>query len=187
MIEGFVMIPPALVIGGIYAALAWRAGTSASHIGVGLFAIGHLSLLVALTMFPLPVEPAVIADGRANDSASNNFVPGASIVGGFVRGMGLDVALQALGNFLAIAPLGLYGPILSRRLRNWAAVLVAGIAVSVAVEVAQLLVSTAIGFTYRVADVDDVLINAAGVMAGYALYRSLVGSSADPGHARAPG
>ncbi len=42
----------------------------------------------------------------------------------------------------------------------------AGIGASIAVESAQLLISAALGYTYGVADVDDVLFNAAGVMAG---------------------
>lgn len=65
----------------------------------------------------------------------------------------------------------LYGPLLWPRLRTWQAMVVAGIGASLAVEAAQLLISATVGYTYRIADVDDVIINTIGVMVAYAIYR----------------
>ena len=180
MVEGTVVALPALLASAAYLVLARRAELRAATIVVGLAAIAHVSLLVALTLFPLPVQPQVIEDGRELQGPSNNLVPAAGIMGGIAQGRGSDVLKQALGNLLALAPLGLYGPYLWTALRAWRRVLVTGIAASVAVESAQLLTSLVIGHTYRVADVDDVFVNAAGVMAAYALYRVLTDANRRP-------
>lgn len=49
--------------------------------------------------------------------------------------------------------------------------LLAGLAFSVAIELAQLAVSVGLGYAYRVSDIDDVILNVAGVLLGYTAYR----------------
>ena len=180
MIEGTVVLLPALLVAAAYALIGWRAGLSGSRIGLGLVAIGHASAVVALTLFPLPVQREVIDEGRALQYASNNFVPVLNTIGALAAGREAAILRQGIGNLLALAPLGLYGPLLWRGLRGWQPMLVAGIGASMAVEVAQLLISTGLGYTYRVADIDDVIINAAGVMAAYGIYRLLSQPESQP-------
>ena len=67
---------------------------------------------------------------------------------------------------IALAPLGVYGPALRPALRDWRRFLLVAAAMAVAIETAQLLGSLAEGFTYRVTDVDDALLNAAGALGG---------------------
>jgi len=150
-----------------------RVGLAPSTIWVGLAAIAHIAAVVALTLFPLTAQREVIQEGRALQLASNNFIPVMNTIDAIGQGRQSAVLRLALGNIAALAPLGVYGPFLWPRLRRWQAVLMAGIGASLAVETAQLLISTALGYTYRVADVDDVIFNAAGVMLGYAVYRLL--------------
>ena len=47
------------------------------------------------------------------------------------------------------------------------------LALTVAVELGQLLVSLAIGFGCRSADIDDVIVNWLGALAGYGAWRAL--------------
>jgi len=49
----------------------------------------------------------------------------------------------------------------------------AGVAVGISIEFMQLAVSLALGNWYRMSDVDDVILNTAGVLLGYALWRAL--------------
>ena len=76
---------------------------------------------------------------------------------------------------LLLLPLGIYGPILSPRLRSLPATLLVGAGLSGLIELGQLAVAAAYGFPVRVADIDDVLLNTAGVLAGYLLWRGVDG------------
>ena len=49
-----------------------------------------------------------------------------------------------------------------------------------AIELSQLAVSLALGYSYRVTEVDDVLLNFVGVLFGYALFVLVRGSVATP-------
>lgn len=173
MIQGNVVLLPALLVGATYLLVAWRQGLPPSTVGFGLMAIAHLAAVLALTLFPLPVQREVIEDGRMAQLASNNFIPIVNTVDAIADGRHPAVLWLAIGNVLALAPLGIYGPFLWPRLRTWQGVLLAGIGASIAIESAQLLISAALGYTYRVADVDDVIFNSAGVMAGYGASRVL--------------
>src|SRR6188508_2295129 len=88
---------------------------------------------------------------------------------------------QILGNFVMLLPLGIYLPLIYKRLRkgyNFFAVLLICFLVSVGIELVQLATS------YRSADIDDVILNTLGGSAGFLIYqlikviihpRSLVG------------
>jgi glycopeptide antibiotics resistance protein len=70
---------------------------------------------------------------------------------------------QLVGNLLLLMPVGLLGPIAFPSLSGWLRVLVVALVMSVAIEIAQLWIPN------RMADVDDVLLNVAGAMLGYAI------------------
>ena len=70
------------------------------------------------------------------------------------------------------------------RLRSLLATVLVGAAISALIELGQLAVATAYGFPVRVADVDDVLLNTAGVLTGYLLWRAWTATaSVDSDHA----
>jgi glycopeptide antibiotics resistance protein len=75
------------------------------------------------------------------------------------------------GNVLVLVPFGLLLPFASLGLGRFRRMLLAGLAFSVAIELAQLAISVGMGYTYRVSDIDDVILNLAGVLLGYAAYR----------------
>ena len=66
------------------------------------------------------------------------------------------------------------------RLATWPRIAVAALAFPVAIELAQLAVSLLVGYSYRVTEVDDVLLNFAGVLLGFALYVALSGTLSAP-------
>jgi glycopeptide antibiotics resistance protein len=69
------------------------------------------------------------------------------------------------GNLALLLPLGLLGPIVYPAMDRWWRVALLALLVSTAIELTQLLVPD------RSADIDDVLVNVAGALAGYALFR----------------
>ena len=128
--------------------------------------------MLALTFLPLPIEPEAIAAARAAATSDHNADLLATLrfqLDGGLTGFELR---QIVGNLVLLLPLGIYGPILTPRLRSVPAIVLAGMAVSTAIELGQLAVATAYGFPVRVADIDDVLLNTIGVLAGYAGWRA---------------
>ncbi len=72
---------------------------------------------------------------------------------------------QIVGNFFLLFPWGIYLPLLYKKLSNFFLVLLTSIFVSAFIEFLQLITRR------RSADVDDILLNAAGACAGYLVYR----------------
>jgi glycopeptide antibiotics resistance protein len=113
----------------------------------------YLLVLLWLTLLILP-----------GDHPSPNLVPFRSIAYDLKKG-GRDFQVNFLGNIVAFMPLGILIPLSRLRptrawqVAAWSAGLSAGI------EVAQYVSGR------RVADVDDVILNACGGLLGYAFYR----------------
>mgnify|MGYP003593000989 CR=1 FL=1 len=72
-----------------------------------------------------------------------------------------------LGNLVGFVPLGLLLPVVWAFFRRWWSILLAGLLVSLGYECTQLF------FGLGVFDVDDLILNTAGTLAGYICYRVL--------------
>jgi glycopeptide antibiotics resistance protein len=75
---------------------------------------------------------------------------------------------QILGNFVMLLPLGIYLPLIYKRLRkayNFFVVLLVCFLISVGIELLQLATS------YRSTDIDDVILNTLGGGAGFLIYQ----------------
>jgi glycopeptide antibiotics resistance protein len=137
-----------------------------------------------LTFLPLPIGAQAIAEARAAATNDHNAVPLATLRFQLDGGITPFELRQLVGNLLLLLPLGIYGPILWPRLRALPAIVLVGAGVSTLIELGQLGVATAYGFPVRVADIDDVLLNTIGVLAGYVLWRAWsAGASVDSDHA----
>ena len=134
-------------------------------------ALAHLVAVVILTFLPLPIGAEAMAAARAAATYDHNAQPLATLQFQLAGGLTPFELQQIVGNLILLLPLGIYGPILTPRLRSAAAILGVGVATSAAIELGQLAVATAYGFPVRVADVDDVLLNTIGVLAGYCAWR----------------
>jgi len=140
---------------------------------VGVLAIG-----------PLPLDPDSIAAAREAALLDHNAIPFATLERQLTSGFSRDATIQLAGNLLLLVPLGVYGPGLWGAVRSWPVLLVAGIAVATVIELGQLGLSELYGFPIRIADVDDVILNAAGVLIGFVAWRLWsLGGPVDSDHA----
>jgi len=93
-----------------------------------------------------------------------NFVPFKSIVPPVMgRGNHLIAMVNLFGNIIPFMPIGLLIPLVVRSI-SWQKALVLGVATGLSFEVMEVL------FRVGIFDVDDVILNAFGVMAGYGVF-----------------
>ncbi len=128
----------------------------------------YLLALIGLTLFPIP-----ILDGLESRQTTAHILSRINLIPfnfGKLFELHPNVVRHELaGNILLTIPFGLLLPFLVRvtgRAALWLA-----LAVGLGIETAQLLVSLAIGAVYRAVDINDVLLNAVGVLLGYGLYK----------------
>ena len=116
--------------------------------------------------------------GRGMDIGDRlNLDPFATIDRAFQLGPRSGSYRLMLGNIAAFVPLGLLLPLAFR----WAGLVVTfvgALLLSIAIEVGQYGGSLALGYAYRSTDVDDVILNVAGGMVGFALVAALLVASA---------
>ena len=168
MLSGTVVYPAGILVAALIVVLR---GISPRTV-VGLMAIAHLTVLVSVALFPLPLDPAVIADGRIGQSgafagASLNLVPFRTIRTALTGEGGPDWMLQLVQNAFVLFPAGLYLPVLWPALRSRWAVVPFVVLGGASIELAQLTISTVLGFRYRSIDVDDAILNAIGLALGW--------------------
>ncbi len=92
-----------------------------------------------------------------------------------------EILLNLIGNTAMFVPLGIVWPTVFRALNTPAKAIAAGFCTSLCIEVLQL------PFHDRVSDIDDLILNTAGYLCGYALYlavrsikRTIVRTQEDP-------
>jgi glycopeptide antibiotics resistance protein len=141
----------------------------------------YLMVIIGLLFSPLPLPPwtalpdtAVAAGDRPWPFPWVNIVPFETIRGALRFGVEWQPGRHLVGNVLVFAPFGIFLPMLWPRWRSLVSIVVAALAISLAVESAQLGVSLLIGFPFRVADIDDILLNVVGIALGYTVYRAIV-------------
>jgi len=72
---------------------------------------------------------------------------------------------QIVGNFVMLLPLGIFLPLLYKRISNFFLVLIVSLFVSTVIELLQLITS------FRSADVDDIFLNTSGACTGFIIYK----------------
>ncbi len=72
---------------------------------------------------------------------------------------------QVIGNAVMLLPLGIFLPLMFRRLSGFFAVFFISLFTAVSIELMQLITS------FRSTDIDDVILNTSGAIVGYILYR----------------
>ncbi len=75
-----------------------------------------------------------------------------------------DLLLNVIGNAAMFIPSGIVLPVIYRKLNNFIKVVGAGALISLCIEIIQL------PFSVRASDVDDLILNTAGVVVGYGIY-----------------
>ena len=130
------------------------------RLALGLLVV-YLVVLAVLTLRPVGAD--------VDSNVRLNLKPFATILPALRHGPGSFVFGSLIGNLLAFMPLGLLLPVAFRRL-PWPLVIVAGAALSAAIETTQYALSINLGHGYRAADIDDVIVNVCGTIVGLALY-----------------
>ena len=164
-----VLIPfwPILLAGGaLFAIVEWRwadrrldqgdrprSVLARSSFHVAVFA--WVAIVADLTIFPIFTGETPLSARLAD-----NFEPFVEIR----RAWSNETLEQIWGNVALFIPFGVGGPLLWSRLDGPVRVVVAAILVSIGIEALQWGV-----FTHRQADIDDVILNVPGALAGYAL------------------
>lgn len=153
------------VVGAAIGLLAARRAVGAWHRPVAIaLATAHLGGVLGVTLFPLPLNGL---DPFTAPYSAVQLVPLETIE---LLLRGSQSARQLGGNLLLLVPMGVLVPIAWRAARPAWRTLAWGVAVSVTIEVLQFVFGVLSGEFYRVVDVDDVLLNVAGVALGRLLF-----------------
>ena len=124
-----------------------------------------LAVIIRFTFFPLRlaegrVQPLVI-DLQTAFPFWVNLVPLGNF---FSYGSEKDVLVNVIGNVAMFVPSGIVFPIVYKRLDSFPKTAAAGALLSLCVELMQLPISV------RVSDINDMILNTAGVVIGYGIY-----------------
>ena len=132
---------------------------------------GFLLALWLIGGLVLTLQPAHPLPGQVVD---DNLVPFHTLAI-YWRNLGSEFWMRNLfGNLALLLPLGLLGPVALPALHRWWRIALVALLYSVAIELIQRLVPA------RSADIDDVIVNLAGAMLGYAVFRTGKGAQAGP-------
>ncbi len=164
LIPGLVVLIPAIPI----AVWLWRRHADRDWTLMALLALAHITLTIGFTIFPIPIGGQDFYR-QTRGMSEDNIVPFATIAAQ-LQNLSLNTIRQLSGTVLALMPLGIYGPYLWPALRDWRRFLLVAVCVAVAIEAGQYAGSLIEGFTYRVTDVDDAIMNASGAMAMFAAW-----------------
>jgi glycopeptide antibiotics resistance protein len=134
-------------------------GTSGPTIVARCALIGAVGWIVALTIFPIPVE----ARGwRFHRLFSNmHFIPFGTIRAQLASGLEYSEARQLIGNVVLFVPFGFLLPAAVRACRRLWVTLVAAAGLSVLIETMQAILPE------HATDVDDVILNTTGAALGF--------------------
>ena len=125
-------------------------------------AAGFLLALWLIGGLVLTLQPAHPLPGQVVD---DNLVPFHTLAI-YWRNLGSEFWMRNLfGNVFLLLPLGLLGPIAIPALDRWWLIALVALLYSVAIELIQRLVPA------RSADIDDVIVNLAGALLGFAAWR----------------
>ena len=161
-------IPMAVAVVG-WLALAWhlhRRGRNVLYVALFTVFFVYGFKVLDYTLFQFQsllllqhLDPNLILNGVPDDERLN-LLPVVALESADIRTSLLNVAMMV--------PFGLGLPFLTGL--RWRSVVTAGALVSVAIELLQLVTGVLGGITFRVADVNDVIFNAAGTGLGYLLF-----------------
>jgi glycopeptide antibiotics resistance protein len=183
VLTGIVVYPLACALAVLVAWRATRSGQPAFVVAMRALFVLYLGWVAGATLFPLPVRPGVAALEAAGAGVTVGLVPLATIRDVLLHGTPFAQVWILGGNVLALAPFGFLLPFSAPRVATWPRMAAAALLFPLGIELSQLAVSLALGYSYRVTEVDDVLLNFAGVLLGYGAFvaaRGRVSSPAGP-------
>lgn len=124
--------------------------------------------IIAVTIFPIPIQwlkEIWIYWGN------NNFIPFESIFD-IMFNDNLSIAIkmkQIVGNIILFIPMWFLIPLILKGKNSFKNALLIWILSSLSIELLQCLISLLLWFSYKVTDIDDILLNVLGFVFGYIL------------------
>jgi len=182
-VTGDLLLYPTIAALLVASALCLRKRVPGRQTFVTLCFVLYVSMVVEVTLFPVPISLAEIASVRSDASLyvspDLNLVPfhsiASSLTGAESQGLGVFFR-NWLGNLLLLMPLGFMAPIIWKRLHRASRTAILSVATSVSIEIMQYVGSFLVfNIRWKSADVDDVIVNVAGGMFGFLLSRALIG------------
>jgi len=150
----------------------WITRARRRTISSRLFGVFYGAWVFSMPLLPFEVAPpgsGVGLDPYWRESV--NLVPLRTIRLYLESDLGRVAWENLLGNLLLLVPLGALGPWAWRKLDRWGRVLGTGLCVSLGIEALQFSKRFIDALqTTRSVDIDDVILNTAGVALGYALF-----------------
>jgi len=170
--HGFILlgVPTGVVIAVLR---SWRMRDGRWHLLVRAALAIYAAVLIGLVFFPLPLPPWHVPEFDQGPGLGPwplpwaNLTPFATIGPALRLGPDWPQFWTLLGNIAAFVPLGVFVGLGWPDRRSWRRAFGLGLAATVAIEVTQLGLSLMIGYPYRNADIDDVIVNVAGALLGY--------------------
>ena len=125
----------------------------------------NLAVIIRFAFFPMfkvdgQVQPLIFDIATAFPFRVNLF----PLVNLFDYDNKRDLLLNVIGNAAMFIPSGIVLPVIYKRLDSFVKVILAGGGISLCIELIQL------PFRVRVSDIDDLILNTAGVIIGYGIY-----------------
>ncbi|WP_207642429.1 VanZ family protein [Pseudobacteroides cellulosolvens] len=144
-----------------------------------LYSIFYIYICFAINkiFFPLPITDIELFR-KINKSSSIifNYMPLKSVVeiyGNNIIGI-KHIIKQIIGNIVLFIPYGFFVPLIFSKLNSFKKLLILGAITSTLIEVIQYVVSSFLGFTYRIADIDDLIYNTLGTLIGFYIYKGVL-------------
>ncbi len=126
----------------------------------------YILFVLSLTLFPIPIQKELIMQMQSDQFLKNNYIP-------FSNMNDQTMITQIGGNILLTLPMGFYIPFLIRKIISYPKIASYGFFIAMTIELLQFTISMLIGVTYRVTDIDDVILNTLGVVVGYLFFRMM--------------
>lgn len=137
----------------------------------------YIYKLFEITFLPIPLNAQAIHELSVIHSKDKliNVIPFYDYISHVnkynLRFMVKQAAMQYGGNILLFVPFGFILPIIKRKIIGFKKILLISLIVSFCIEASQLSVSLLIHTLYRYADIDDIITNVIGALAGFLLFK----------------
>lgn len=131
----------------------------------------YIISLVTVTIFPIPIQ------GLKEIWIywwNNNFIPFRSIYD-ILSNNNLSIIIktkQVIWNIVIFIPMWFFIPFIWENKNYFNKALLIGILWSFSIELFQYLISLILGFSYKITDIDDIILNTSGFIIGFILYNS---------------
>lgn len=175
MLAGWVLLAVGAPFAFVVAWVRHRSGVDRRRVALELVFALYVLVLVDLVLFPLRLDPGLRADDAVWDYDAFlrdwvNLVPFATVTELWEGASAWQAVRQLGGNLLLLLPLGVLMPALFRRMRSFPVLILVAAGAAVSMEGAQLLARVA-RLSLRSVDVDDAILNFAGALLGYLIWR----------------